>query len=135
MQPLTPKRKRRRSAWRRRISIAPTTRSWQSRSRSSRGTEATVDVSSYLEWPFFGPEHGELVRRVDAWAKAYFANWKISEDRDSVDRACRQLVSELGRAGWTRYSVPGSHAHLVGGADAVGSARSAGAVGSVGFAR
>jgi len=69
-----------------------------------------VDVSSYLEWPFFMPTHGELVRRVDAWATAYFANRKISEDRDSVDHACRQLVNELGRAGFTRYSVPGAAA-------------------------
>ena len=66
-----------------------------------------MDVSSYLEWPFFTPAHGQLVRRVDAWASAYFANRKISEDRDSVDHACRQLVNELGRAGFTRYSVPG----------------------------
>ena len=65
-----------------------------------------MDVSSYLEWPFFTPEHGELARRVDAWATAYFANRTFAEDRDSVDHACRQLVSELGRAGWTRYSVP-----------------------------
>jgi acyl-CoA dehydrogenase len=77
-----------------------------------------VDVSNYLEWPFFTPEHGELVRRVDAWATAYFANRKTSEDRDSVDHACRQLVSELGRAGWTRYSVPGAHTHSVPGAQA-----------------
>jgi acyl-CoA dehydrogenase len=73
-----------------------------------------VDVSSYLEWPFFTPEHGDLVRRVDAWATAYFAGRKTAEDRASVDHACRQLVSELGRAGWTRYSVPGVHAHPAG---------------------
>jgi acyl-CoA dehydrogenase len=93
-----------------------------------------VDVSNYLEWPFFTPEHGELVRRVDAWATAYFANRKTSEDRDSVDHACRQLVSELGRAGWTRYSVPGAHAHSVG-ADAVGTTHSAGPGSSVGSPR
>ena len=68
-----------------------------------------MDISSYLEWPFFTPEHGELAGRLDAWASAYFANRKIAEDRDSVDHACRQLVGELGRAGWTRYSVPGAH--------------------------
>jgi acyl-CoA dehydrogenase len=67
-----------------------------------------MDVSNYLEWPFFTPEHGELVGRVDAWATAYFSGRKTSEDRESVDQACRQLVSELGRAGWTRYSVPGA---------------------------
>ena len=65
-----------------------------------------MDVSSYLEWPFFTPAHSELVRRVDAWATSYFANRRTSEDRDSVDHACRQLVNELGRAGFTRYSVP-----------------------------
>jgi acyl-CoA dehydrogenase len=88
-----------------------------------------VDASSYLEWPFFTPEHGELARRVDAWATAYFVNKKIAEDRDSVDHACRQLVSELGRAGWTRYSVPSAqggrgdgttHAEPATGADPVG---------------
>jgi acyl-CoA dehydrogenase len=83
-----------------------------------------VDVSSYLEWPFFTPEHGELVKRVDAWATGYFSGRKISEDRDSVDHACRQLVSELGRAGWTRYSVPGIHGHLAPGADSTPAAAS-----------
>ena len=29
-----------------------------------------------------------------------------AEDRASVDAACRELVRDLGRAGWTRYSVP-----------------------------
>lgn len=65
-----------------------------------------MDVSSYLEWPFFTPAHEELVRRVDDWAIDYFANRTHAEDRDSVDQACRQLVNELGRAGFTRYSVP-----------------------------
>ncbi len=68
-----------------------------------------MDISSYLKWPFFAPGHAELAARVDAWATAYFANRKHAEDRDSVDQACRQLVSELGRAGFTRYSVPEAH--------------------------
>ena len=68
-----------------------------------------MDVSGYLEWPFLRPEHGELARRVDAWASSYFTNRRTAEDRDSVDNACRQLVRELGLAGWTRYSVPGAH--------------------------
>jgi acyl-CoA dehydrogenase len=89
-----------------------------------------VDVSSYLEWPFFTPEHGELVKRVDAWATAYFSGRKISEDRDSVDHACRQLVRELGRAGWTRYSVPGVHGH-----SAAVTAHSVDAAGSIDGAR
>ncbi|MBS0422459.1 MAG: acyl-CoA dehydrogenase family protein [Proteobacteria bacterium] len=72
----------------------------------------------FLEWPFFAPAHRELAERVDAWAAERFAQPAGSggshrgsaahaEDRDSVDAACRQLVRDLGRAGWTRYSVPG----------------------------
>ncbi len=71
-----------------------------------------MDVSKYLEWPFFTPEHGELSRHVDAWATAYFTNRTIAEDRDSVDAACRQLVNELGRAGFTRYCVPPTQRQL-----------------------
>ena len=89
----------------------------------------------FLEWPFFTAAHGELAQRVDAWAAERFGTTLGSvatgtgtgagaagagpgtgagrssgaahaEDRDSVDAECRQLVRDLGRAGWTRYSVP-----------------------------
>jgi acyl-CoA dehydrogenase len=86
-----------------------------------------VDVSAYLEWPFFTPGHAELERRVDAWASSYFANRRTAEDRDSVDQACRQLVSELGLAGWTRYSVPGALAGAASGAAAAHDDAAAGA--------
>src|SRR3569833_735285 len=106
MPPSMPRLKRRQSVWRRRTSIAPTMLLLQNRSPDSRGTESVVDVSSYLEWPFFPSEHGGLARRVDAWATAYFAIRKSAVVLDSVAHACRQFVSELRRAGWTRYSVP-----------------------------
>src|ERR1700761_576094 len=109
MQPSTPRPKRRRCVWRLGSLSAPITRSLPKRSRDSKETESAMDISNYLEWPFFVPGHGELAKRVDAWATAYFANRRFAEDRDSVDQACRQLVSELGRAGFTRYSVPGAH--------------------------
>ena len=65
-----------------------------------------MDSGNYLEWPFFAPEHGELARRVDTWATAHLANRTISADRGGLDDTCRHLVNELGRAGFTRYSVP-----------------------------
>jgi len=79
-----------------------------------------VRTREFLEWPFFAPAHRELAERVDAWAAERFAESGLAsgggtggghrgahaEDRDSVDAACRQLVRDLGRAGWTRYSVP-----------------------------
>ena len=59
----------------------------------------------FLEWPFFTPGHRDLAERVDSWAAQHF-DGAHAEDRDSVDAACRERVRALGRAGWTRYSVP-----------------------------
>jgi acyl-CoA dehydrogenase len=67
-----------------------------------------VRTREFLEWPFFTPGHRELAQQVDAWAFQRFADGGThAEDRASVDAACRELVRDLGRAGWTRYSVPG----------------------------
>jgi acyl-CoA dehydrogenase len=60
----------------------------------------------FLEWPFFTPAHRDLAERVDSWATQRFSKETHAEDRDSVDAACRERVRDLGRAGWTRYSVP-----------------------------
>jgi acyl-CoA dehydrogenase len=67
----------------------------------------------FLEWPFFTPAHRDLAERVDSWATQRFSRQAHesdgsahAEDRDSVDTACRERVRDLGRAGWTRYSVP-----------------------------
>jgi alkylation response protein AidB-like acyl-CoA dehydrogenase len=56
--------------------------------------------------PFFTAEHRELAVRLDAWAAQHLVDRLGLEDRDSIDNACRRLVRDLGRAGWTRYSVP-----------------------------
>src|SRR3954463_2684817 len=95
------------SACRRKISVALIARSLRSRSRNLRATEI-VRVREFLEWPFFAATHRELAERVDAWASERFAHGggTHAEDRASVDVACRELVRDLGRAGWTRYSVP-----------------------------
>ncbi len=60
----------------------------------------------FLDWPFFTDRHRELAAGVSAWAAARFDGRATAEDRESVDAACRQLVRELGSAGWTRYCIP-----------------------------
>jgi acyl-CoA dehydrogenase len=65
-----------------------------------------ASASSFLDWPFFSASHRELARRLREWADAHLARAAMAEDRESVDGACRQLVRELGRAGWTRYCAP-----------------------------
>lgn len=58
----------------------------------------------HLDWPFFEPRHGVFARELDAWAAA---NLAPHHGRD-VDQACRQLVRQLGEAGWLRHAVAGS---------------------------
>jgi acyl-CoA dehydrogenase len=63
--------------------------------------------ADFLEWPFFTTGHRELVAKLDDWAKRHISPHVESENRESTDQACRDLVRALGQAGWTRYSVPG----------------------------
>lgn len=57
--------------------------------------------SSYLEWPFFTRQHGELARELDGWATRHVG--EICSD--DVDGACRAWVKALGAGGWLRYAV------------------------------
>ncbi|MES2320983.1 MAG: acyl-CoA dehydrogenase family protein [Pseudomonadota bacterium] len=56
---------------------------------------------SYLDWPFFGPEHAALEQGLDAWAGSTL---KEAHGRD-VDEACRQLVRQLGAGGWLDHAI------------------------------
>lgn len=66
--------------------------------------------AQFLDWPFFTQTHRELAPRIEAWAVERFASPVDTEDRESVDEACRQIVRDLGSAGWTRHCVPGESA-------------------------
>ncbi len=54
---------------------------------------------SHLAWPFFDDAHREQARALDEWAGTRLAG----EHAADVDAACRQLVADLGSAGWLRY--------------------------------
>jgi acyl-CoA dehydrogenase len=59
---------------------------------------------SYLDWPFFAPAHAALEQELDAWATQHI---DASHGHD-VDAACRQLVRQLGDAGWLRHAIGGT---------------------------
>jgi alkylation response protein AidB-like acyl-CoA dehydrogenase len=61
---------------------------------------------SYLDWPFFAPEHGELARALDGWAGATLGAQAEPTDVAALDRRCRDLVRQLGAAGWLSHAVP-----------------------------
>ena len=56
---------------------------------------------SYLDWPFFKPEHKVLETELDTWAAHHVAG----EHGIDVDAACRKLVKQLGAGGWIGHAI------------------------------
>ncbi len=55
---------------------------------------------SFLDWPFLDTAHRELASALDSWCATH-----LSVDHGDVDAACRQLVTDLGAAGWLRHTA------------------------------
>lgn len=60
--------------------------------------------SSYLEWPFFEPEHRLLQAKLDAWARQNIAQ----THGQNVDQVCRDLVGQLAAGGWLNHAIAGT---------------------------
>ena len=60
--------------------------------------------TDYLSWPFLEPRHRELALSLDAWAAQNISQ----EHGHDVDEACRNLVRQLGEAGWLRHAIGGA---------------------------
>ncbi|HEY4772917.1 MAG TPA: acyl-CoA dehydrogenase family protein [Steroidobacteraceae bacterium] len=61
---------------------------------------------THLDSPFFSDSHRELAARVRAWSGKHLNSaHALAEDRTAVDSRCRELVQELGRAGFLRICV------------------------------
>lgn len=56
---------------------------------------------SFLQWPFFEDHHRQLAADLDSWATLNL----IDIPHDDVDNVCRNLVSQLGDAGWLQYAT------------------------------
>jgi len=56
---------------------------------------------TYLDWPFLDDGHRELKSKLVAWCEQH-----SFDHSENVDDACRQLVADLGKAGWLENCVP-----------------------------
>ena len=56
---------------------------------------------TYLDWPFLEDRHRKLNSDLVAWCEQYTFG-----DEEDVDNSCRQLVADLGKAGWLKNCVP-----------------------------
>ena len=61
--------------------------------------------TSHLNWPFFNEEHRQLQTQLDHWASE---NIHQTHGKD-VDQECRDLVKQLGEAGWLKYDHETTH--------------------------
>jgi len=59
--------------------------------------------SPHFDWPFFEPHHKTLAAELDQWASAHLS----SDHNGNVDDACRELVRQLGTAGWLNHAIGG----------------------------
>jgi acyl-CoA dehydrogenase len=59
--------------------------------------------TAYLSWPFFNEEHRQLQTKLDNWASQ---NIHQAHGKD-VDQVCRDLVKQLGEAGWLQHAIGG----------------------------
>ena len=62
--------------------------------------------TSFLGWPFFGPDHAALRTEVGRIAATELAPLI---DHHDVDGSCRRLVAALGRTGLLRHAVTAPH--------------------------
>jgi alkylation response protein AidB-like acyl-CoA dehydrogenase len=62
-----------------------------------------MNPTQHLDWPFFEDRHRALAAELDAWAAAHISH----QHGNNVDDECRQLVRQLGQAGWLRHAVAG----------------------------
>ncbi len=58
---------------------------------------------TYLDWPFLDDSHRNLQSAAADWCEQY-----AFDDGDNVDQICRNLVADLGKAGWLKNCVPGA---------------------------
>lgn len=56
---------------------------------------------SFLTWPFFDERHRALAAGIESWCAA-----NLPVDHADLDRACRDLVRQLGRDGWLKHTAP-----------------------------
>jgi acyl-CoA dehydrogenase len=55
---------------------------------------------SFLSWPFFEDRHRSFHASLEAWCAE-----NLPVDHGDVDRACRDLVTQLGRDGWLKHTA------------------------------
>jgi alkylation response protein AidB-like acyl-CoA dehydrogenase len=59
--------------------------------------------ATYLRWPFFDEAHRTLSAGVESWAAQHLESERPADV--DVDGACKDLVRDLGQAGWLRHCV------------------------------
>ena len=62
---------------------------------------------TFLNWPFFEPQHRELAEKVQAWATDNIPAL-VANEHEALDQTCIDLMRGMAKAGITGYAVPAS---------------------------
>ena len=57
---------------------------------------------SYLDWPFFLPDHRRLAAELAEWSSRHLPR----QYPDNIDDACRVLLKQIADAGWLNHAAP-----------------------------
>jgi alkylation response protein AidB-like acyl-CoA dehydrogenase len=57
-----------------------------------------------IDWPWFSEAHRELDRSLSVWISSHPS--LREPDESDIDRTCREIVRDLGSAGWLSFAVP-----------------------------
>jgi acyl-CoA dehydrogenase len=74
-------------------------------------------TDGFLGLPFFEQSHRDFAAGLSEWLERNNGRKRGSSNGESVDARCRQLVEQLGAAGWLKYVVPRSHGGMFEGLD------------------
>lgn len=65
---------------------------------------------TFLDWPFFEPQHKDLALSLDDWAATTLPAIIDPESaHDDLDGTCQKLVFALGQGEWLKYCVPSAY--------------------------
>ena len=62
---------------------------------------------TFLNWPFFEPQHRELAEKMQTWAADNIPGL-VANEHHALDQTCIDLMRGMAKAGITGYAVPAS---------------------------
>lgn len=64
-----------------------------------------MSLPLHLDWPFFDAHHRQWAQALACWADETLAGFPVNIASEALDACCKNLVQQLGQAGWLRADI------------------------------